>query len=147
MVLLVPSELNPPSLLGAGTRALPWQMGRTLEREGWNTHPGCTRLLSVQHTWAASPYLLCRCPSCPYMVLGSLLLPPAASQCQVSPGHTRLCLSPSLCPRLLGWASGGYNLSLSAGLSPTAQGRPFHPAAGTFLGLLLIAWTKAIRAG
>lgn len=120
MVLLVPSELNPPSLLGVGTSALPWQMGRMPEREGWNAHLGCTRLLPVQRTRAASPYLLCRCPSCPYMVLGSLLLPPAASQCQVSPRPTRLCLSPSLCPHLLAWASGGYNLSLSAGLSPTA---------------------------
>lgn len=146
MVLLVPSELNPPLLLGAGTSALPRQMGWTPEWEGWNAHLPYTWLLSVARTRAVSTSLVCCCPSCLSMVPGSLLLPPPySSQCQVSPGHTRL--RPSLCPRLLGRVSRGYNLSLLAGCSPTAQQTAFHRAEGTFLGLVFIARTKAIVAG
>ena len=132
MVLLVPSELSPPWLLGAGMSALPQQMGRTPEWEGWNAHPWYTRLLSMQHTWAVSTYLVCCCPSCPYTVPGSLSLPPAASQCQASPGHTRL--HPSLCPHVLGCASGGYNLSLWQAGHPWLEGELFTRLKGRFWG-------------
>lgn len=60
MVLLVPSELNPPWLLGAGMSALPRQMGRTPEWEAGTLTRGtpgsfrCNAHGQSAHTWSAA---------------------------------------------------------------------------------------------